>query len=68
MLDIWKDTFATLFLGKPCENNTKKLQQNIFHICLNDMDNLLMNEHICMYEVELALKHARLNKAAGLPN
>ena len=25
-----------------------------------------MNEHICMYEVELALKHAKLNKSAGL--
>ena len=25
-----------------------------------------MNDHICMYEVELALIHAKANKAAGL--
>ena len=59
MFDIEKETFANLLSIESYENN--KIH-TCFHICLNDMDNLLMSEHIIIYEVELALNTQDLRK------
>ena len=48
-----------------------ELNRTIFYTCSNEMNNLLLNEFINIYEVEFAVIQTKLNKAAGidgLPN
>ena len=69
VLNIWKHTFETLFSSTSSKHRILELRTINFYICLNEMNNLIMNETI--YEVETVIKHAKLNKAVGidgLPN
>ena len=71
VLDVWKQTFSTLFSSSFCHSKALELSQIHFCICPNESNNILINKSIHLYEVELALEHAKLNKEVGidgLPN
>ena len=59
VLATWKQNFRSLFTSK-CRDEISILcfDQCTFDICLIEMNNSLMNEHILPYEVEFAFKRA----------
>ena len=66
VLNIWKETFRSLFSCKHKNEHTLLLSKHNFYNCLSEMNNSFMNEQIWIYEVEFALKRAKLNKAVGI--
>ena len=65
VLDVWKQNFCSLFTSE-CKDTISILYLYVFHICLSEMNNILMNERIFKYEVEFALNRPKLNKAVQI--